>query len=274
MSLRALAVALLVVGAPVAPRATVRQPKKVLLRIRPRLGDTLHTRFDQLVQSAGPAPHVEAVTARSNAMHVLSRSIVERVDDAGVVVLTVTDSATFDAPGTDPRKLDAARRAMRGRWARLRVSPAGAMEMLEGQRGGGPDADAITRLPGTLPESPVAVGESWMREMALPWGGGTSPFSEGGHVQVVFRLDSLVAGALAYVSMHGALNRAGVAPGGSRVTNGGTMTGHLLVDLKRGWMTDSRATFVMSTTWLPGPGAKAKPMQLRVTITQSLHCND
>src|SRR5205085_1619934 len=145
----------------VAPRA-VRQPaKKILLRIRPRVGDTLRTRFDQLVQSAGPAPHVEAVSARSNAMHVLSRSIVERVDDAGVVVLTITDSASFDASGIDPRKLEAARRAMRGRWVRLKVSPAGAMEMLEGQRsgaGGGPDADAITKLPGTLPESPVAVG--------------------------------------------------------------------------------------------------------------------
>jgi hypothetical protein len=46
------------------------------------------------------------------------------------------------------------------------------------------------------------------------------------------------------------------------------------VDLRRGWMTDSRAMFEMLTTWLPAAGAQGRPMQLRVTITQRLHCSD
>ena len=30
----------------------------------------------------------------------------------------------------------------------------------------------------------------------------------------------------------------------------------------------------LAKAYRPGPGGKGKPMQLRVTITQSLHCND
>jgi len=296
MDLRVAIVALLLVGArdsglgaplgtsdpaPRVPSPESRpvQPRKIHLRIHPRVGDTLRMRFDQLVQSAGPAPQASPVASRSSAMHVMSRSVVEKVDESGTTVLTITDSAVFDAPGIDPRQVEAARRAMRGQWARMRVSPAGAMEMIAAPRddesADAAGSAAITRLPGTLPETPVAVGQTWTRELSLPWGVGTSPFSAGGRVDVVFRLDSVTAGgALAYVSMHGALARSGVAQSGTHVTTSGTMTGRLLVDLRRGWMTDSRAEFAMTTTWMPIEGSKAKPMQLRVTITQSLHCND
>jgi hypothetical protein len=75
--------------------------------------------------------------------------------------------------------------------------------------------------------------------------------------------------------MHGALARAGVGQRGARVATSGTMRGYLLVDLKRGWMTDSHATFTMLSTLTPAPGtAKGKPMQLRVTVTQRLHCTE
>jgi hypothetical protein len=136
-------------------------------------------------------------------------------------------------------------------------------------------AAAALRLPGTLPDGPIPVGGTWTRDLALPWGVGGSTFSEGGRVQVVFHLDSVIAaGTLAFVSMRGALTRSGVAQGGARVTTSGRMSGQLQVDLRRGWMTDSRAMFEMLTTWLPAPGAQGRPMQLRVTITQRLHCND
>ena len=289
MPRRPVALALLVVAVLAPARPAVSQSTKkaakvakvanVALRIRPHVGDTLRMRFDQVVQSAGPAPPSSPVPSRSSAMHVISRSVVERSDDAGAVVLTITDSATFEAPGIDPRQVDAARRALRGRWARLRVSPVGAMEMLDARPGDGQGSTvaAFSRLPGTLPEAPVRVGETWTRDLALPWGvgGGTSPFSAGGKVQVVFRLDSVTpGGSHAFVSMRGALARSGVAQGGANVTTRGTMTGTLLVDLKRGWMTDSRAEFAMVTTWLPIAGSKARPMQLRVTVTQRLHCDD
>jgi hypothetical protein len=289
MTLRPLVVmlALLVGWGP--PRPAVGQSAKadakadakaVRLRIGPRVGDTLRMRFDQVVQSAGPAPQAAPVAPRSSAMHVMSRSVVERSDDAGSVVLTITDSAVFVAPGIDPRQVEAARRAMRGRWARMRVSPAGAMEMIETRRDGAesdPGAAALTRLPGTLPDTPVKVGDTWTRDLALPWGvgGGSSPFSAGGKVGVVFRLDSVTQhGTLAYISMRGALARSGVSQAGAHVNSSGTMTGRLRVDLRRGWMTESRAEFAMVTTWLPTQGSKTKPMQLRVTITQWLRCDN
>ena len=182
MPRRPVALALLVVAVLAPARPAVSQSTKkaakvakvanVALRIRPHVGDTLRMRFDQVVQSAGPAPPSSPVPSRSSAMHVISRSVVERSDDAGAVVLTITDSATFEAPGIDPRQVDAARRALRGRWARLRVSPVGAMEMLDARPGDGQGSTvaAFSRLPGTLPEAPVRVGETWTRDLALPWG--------------------------------------------------------------------------------------------------------
>jgi hypothetical protein len=287
MPLRPIVVALALLAGWGAPRPAVgqsakaaRAAKAVRLRIRPRVGDTLRMRFDQVVQSAGPAPQASPVASRSSAMHVMSHSVVERSDDAGAVVLTITDSAVFEAPGIDPRQVEAARRSMRGRWARMRVSPAGAMEMIDTRHDGAasdPGTAALTRLPGTLPDGPVKVGESWTRDLALPWGlgGGSSAFSAGGKLRVIFRLDSLAkSGTLAFVSMRGALARSGVSQAGAHVNSSGTMTGVLRVDLRRGWMTESRAEFAMVTTWLPVEGSKAKPMQLRVTITQSLRCDN
>jgi len=281
MTLRPLVVMLALLAGWGPPRPAVGQSAKaVRLRIGPRVGDTLRMRFDQVVQSAGPAPQAAPVAPRSSAMHVMSRSVVERSDDAGSVVLTITDSAVFDAPGVDPRQVEGARRAMRGRWARMRVSPSGAMEMIETRRDGAESesgAAALTRLPGTLPDTPVKVGDTWTRDLVLPWGvgGGSAPFSAGGKVGVVFRLDSVTQhGTLAYISMRGALARSGVTQTGSHVNSSGTMTGRLRVDLRRGWMTESRAEFAMVTTWLPANGSKTQPMQLRVTITQSLRCDN
>jgi hypothetical protein len=161
---------------------------------------------------------------------------------------------------------------------RMRVSPAGAMEVLEVAPQGSVlgAQDALARLPGTLPETAVTVGSTWTRELALPWSG-NPVVTPGGHLQVIFRLDSVArGGTLAYVSMRGALARAAVAQGGGQLTTSGTMTGDLLVDLRRGWMTDSHATFTLVSTLLPksGGATAAQPMELRVTITQRLHCNE
>ena len=258
--------------------SAVRQ-RKVLLRIKPHVRDTLRMRFDQVVQSSGPAPVGTVAPTRTTATYVHSRSVVERVDDLGAVVRTVTDSARFDSPGSDPKQLEAAREAMRGRWARLRVSSLGGMDLMEAgpqERIGSTEADAFARLPGTLPQEPVAVGTSWTRELTMPFGANTS-LGDGGRVRVTFTLDSLggSGGAVAYVSMSGALARSGTAQRGVHVATSGTMTGRIVVDLKRGWMTDSRATYAMVSTMRAAPGTpKARPMELRVTIMQRLHCEE
>lgn len=288
------AAAALVTRAEVA-EAAVRQAKPVLLSIRPRVGDTLRTRFQQIVKATGPAQKngkVAGVVTKASAMQVVSRSVIERSDEMGTLVLAITDSVSFEVPGMPTATIAAASKAMVGRRARMRVTPAGGMELLDaptppGTRNQAPGAtgrdapraapvpldgeQTFAHLPGTLPEGPVSVGTTWTREMALPWTG-DAPAPAGGRIAVVFRLDSLRAGN-AFVSMHGSLARAAGVRGG-RVATDGTMDGHLLVDLRRGWMTDSFATFTMKSTFTPTEGGSdAKPVQLTVTVTQTLRCD-
>ena len=262
--------------------------KPVLLKLSPRVGDTLRTRFEQEVEMSGPArpgalpgSGEDATVTRRSSMLVLSRSIVEKAGAAGALVVAITDSVALVGAGASPRQLDSARRAMQGRKAHLRVTPSGASELVEG-KGGGPKggeesteplgdvADAARgRFPGTLPSEPVAVGATWTREMPLPWGGIDRP---GGKLQVVFRLDSLAAGGtLAWVSMRGALSReGGPTPQGGRIATTGTLNGAMCVDLRRGWMTDSRSTFVMTTVVTPPAGARAAPVRMKLKVTQRL----
>ena len=77
--------------------------------------------------------------------------------------------------------------------------------------------------------------------------------------------------ALAYVSMRGALSReAGPDKHGAHTSTTGRLTGALLVDLRRGWMTDSRTTFVMTTVVTPGLGRRAAPAPVKLRVTQRL----
>ena len=274
-------------------RPAVGQSKPVLLSIHPRVGDTLRTRFEQIVRATGPANGVASPVpvTRASSMQVVSRSVIERSDALGTIVLAITDSVTFQMPGVDPGTVAAAQQSMRGRRARMRVTPAGGMELLDAvpraparRAPAGPDVprgsavplegdEAFARMPGTLPEGPVAVGTTWTREMALPWSG-DGPAPSGGRVEVLFRLDSLRGGgAYAYVSMHGSLARATTVRSGGRVATNGKMEGHLVVDLRRGWMSDSHATFTMNSTFTPAGGMSGKPVQMSLTITQTLRCD-
>jgi hypothetical protein len=276
--------AVLTLAACLGAGAAAAQRKPVLLRLAPRAGDTLRTRFEQDVEMSAPARtgRSDSTVTRRSSMLVLSRSIVETAGAAGALVMAITDSVALSASGSDPQKLDAARRSMQGRRARLRVTPAGASELVDEKQGrrekggsvgpdalGEPGAAARGRFPGTLPEEMVAVGATWTREMPLPWGGSDRP---GGKLQVVFRLDSVgPGGTLAYVSMRGALSReGGPTPQGGKVTTTGSLTGAMSVDLRRGWMTDSRSTFVMTTVVTPPAGVRGEPARVKLKVTQRL----
>jgi hypothetical protein len=281
LAVLALAAAL---GARSADAQTAGRGKPVLLRLTPRAGDTLRTRFEQDVEMSTAAriggvlgPAGDSTVTRHSSMLVLARSIVEKAGAAGALVVAVTDSVAITAAGADPKALEAARRAMQGRRARLRVSPAGASELMDRPaRMSLADPGEVTRgrFPGTLPAEPVAVGATWTREMPLPWGGSDRP---GGKLEVVFRLDSIAAdGGLAYVSMRGALSReGGPTPQGGRVATTGTLTGSLCVDLRRGWMIDSRSTFAMTTVVTPPAGAPrgsgaVGPARVKLRVTQRM----
>jgi hypothetical protein len=271
----ALMVALMVVLGAAGPLAA--QPARVMLKIQPRTGDTLRMRLDQTVEMTGTTRVGDADSSmtQSSTMQVLSRAIVEHSSARGTQVLAITDSVAFwpapAAPGA------AERDAMVGQRVRLLVAPDGAMAVAEdGRRATSDVGHLFAQMPASLPREAVAVGATWTRAMPLPVAadGGT----HAGVLQVQYRLDSLSRGGdLAYISMRGSLSRDGAAPNaprGTRMATTGTVTGDMLVDRRRGWMTDSRVTVALRTVVTP-PAARdrlraAHPMRIKLRITQWL----
>ncbi len=266
--------------APVAaPRSS--RPRGVALRLRPRVGDTVRTRFEQTVRlmPRGTAGSADVVPA--SAMLVIARSIVERVDDAGAFLLAVTDSVAFRAPGAPAAAVERMRRGMQGRRAEMHVAPDGALAASDGVAGGLPaglaggavGVVASLRLPGTLPATVVAPGARWRRAMAVPaWGPAAAP----PHLDVAFRFDSMTADeSRAYISLRGRVHGAAtpesdddLLPGTMGAAEPGRVEGALVVDLARGWVVESWATFRLNAVLVSAPGAAPAPVW--VVVTQRL----
>jgi len=262
----------LVLGGPLAA-----QPARVLLKIQPRAGDTLHMRLDQTVEMTGTTRvgDADSTMTVSSSMQVLSRAIIEHSSAWGTQVLAITDSVSF-WPAPDARAA-AQSAAMRGQRVRMRVASDGAMSVTEdGRRESADVRHLFAQMPASLPREPVAVGAIWTRAMPLPEA--ADGVKHAGTLQVQYRLDSLGRGGdLAYISMRGSISRDGAAPNaprGTRVATTGTVTGDMLVDRRRGWMTDSRVTVALRTIITP-PEARvgrtgAYPMRIKLRITQWL----
>ena len=268
--------AAVLVAAPVARVGA--QAGTVKLHLRPRSGDTLHLRFEQAVfggaEAAADAARAGKVSRLLSSMTVLSRSVVERSDASGSVVVAHTDSVVLRMLGAPADALERSRRSMQGKATRMRVAPDGAMRWSpETTRRGDTVAGGALGLPGALPAMPVAVGASWTRTMPLPWAdGGVVRGDVPPRLEVTFRLDSVArGGAMAFVSMRGrllAVDGAAARVGGASVT-AGSAEGALRLDLARGWIVDSRADFVLdvlppATGSAPGQHP-ATPMRLRIS---------
>jgi hypothetical protein len=248
-------------------------PGAVLLRLRPRAGDTVRTRFEQSVKFLARDGADAAPIAPSGAMTVYAHSVVERADAAGAVLTAVTDSVTLKASGAPAHATESARRAMQGRRSRLRLAPDGATAVL-GDAGDHPGGAAM-RFPAALPAAAVAPGAMWARAMTVPWragraaGAGAGAPGAGSTIDVWFRFDSLArGGTLAFVSLRGAVRGPGRdGRDGVDVAPAGGVSGALVVDLARGWVVDSRATFHLDGA-LTAPGGQPRPV--RVVVTQRL----
>jgi hypothetical protein len=251
------------------------------LKLRPRPGDTLHLRFEQVVYGGGNAAAEAArggkVPRILSSMTVLSRSIVEQGDMEGSTIVAHTDSVVLRMVGAAPESLERARRAMQGRATRMRVAHDGAMSWSPAAARRGDTAGAAggaLGLPGALPPAPVAVGASWTRTMPLPWADGGAVRGEAPRLQVTFRLDSVSrGGALAYPSRRGRLLAgAGAAArvGGASVS-AGTAEGAMRLDLARGWIVDSRADFALDVLPVGAtPPGQLSPAPMRLRIAQRL----
>jgi hypothetical protein len=252
------------------------------LEFRPKVGDTLRMRLEQTTEMSALRSGVTTrqVTTRT-VMH--SRAIVESAVPEAVYILAVTDSV--DVTSTDDKARLAAlanSRQLVGQSMRLRLSPDGVVALADQTA---PVSKSVTDLmsvmPASFPRDPVEVGGTWTREMPIAsaavarlFGAGTS----GGVARATFRLDSLSRrGEFAYVSMHGTLESqsaasAPPAPGMMMLTPpvlGGTVTGAMIVDRKRGWLTQSRFVVDLHTT-LKGTDTSRAPTEFRMRVTQQM----
>ncbi len=262
----------------------VASAQSVLLQIRPRTGDTLAVRMDQKVEMTGvpmgcatgytgnkraaspdaPAVGCSASTRQmTNVTQVFSKAIVKRATGNGVVVLAVTDSIRTSltrgsGPAATPKRVG---------------SNSGSVEIVVSTDGGGevigagasPELRAIFgQMPATLSRNPVAVGESWVRQMRVPIAtedGATSL------VKATFTLDSLARnGDVAFISMEGTLSHD--HSDGSDSELDGWISGTMQLDRRLAWVTHTRAVIDVESTVKPTTGGAA--MRVRTKITQAL----
>jgi DNA repair protein SbcD/Mre11 len=199
------AAAVLAVLMPFSARRAAAQG--VLLQIRPRLGDTLRMRLDQTAEMSGTTRigNADSTMTVSTAMHVLTHAVVQRSDAASTTLLSVTDSVSLAVTGSraaSPDAMAAAARKLEGRQAVLRLSPDGSAEVVGGDRDLPPSLGALlAAMPASLPRTPVSVGESWVREMAIPGADGARDAASGGTLRATFHLDSVARDDVAFISV-------------------------------------------------------------------------
>ena len=259
--------------------ATQSAAQTVTLRVKPHVGDTLRMRLDQQSEMTGVRRTAtgEASAMVINSMKMFSRAIVESATDAGTTLLAITDSLLLSS--TDDRTRATAAQVeqrIRGQRIRFRVAPDGTVGMVESNDGAPREiAQVVSLMPAAFPKGPIKVGESWIREMPLPVGSQLGA-QLSGKLHVTFRFDSLTHGGdWAYVSMRGEVEPAtGPGAASAATLDKGLVTGTMLVDQRRGWLTESWFSIVVSSTMkaVAASGIASTRMQMR--ITQHMHTMD
>jgi hypothetical protein len=250
--------------------------QSVLLRIQPRVGDTMYTRFEQSVEMVGTRNIHSVDTTMTSRMDImiLSHSLVQGSDGHGTTVLAITDSVSMEGHGTGATApTESIRHAMEGRQARLHIARDGSAELLDASDDVTPEVEALySGMPATLPEKFVSVRSTWERTAFIP----VSQESDTAHsarVRTTYRLDSLSGnGALAYISIHGTISRdsaAALVSESLRVGSTGTVTGHRTMDRKHGWWVQSEISITIKSivTRIVEP---VSTMQVQTHILQSM----
>lgn len=249
--------------------STSAEAQAVLLRINPRVGDTLSVWMNQKVEMTGTPVGCgsqgcsESTRTMTSVMEVFSRAIIRQQTAEGAMVRAVTDSIRTSASAGATKPKAPVRIRGRDETIELRVSADGSVEVV--------DEDASEELralfgqmPATLSGKPVAVGERWTRQMRIPIAGRSQT---SGLVRATFSLDSLGRnGEMAFISMRGTL--AHDQRSGSDSDFSGSMSGSIQLDRRLGWISETRAVIdVMSVVQ---PAAGGRPMRVRTRVTQLL----
>jgi hypothetical protein len=268
-----------------APAAAARG-QGVVLQIRPRIGDTLHLRLDQQTELSGKrrlAGGEVATTTVVTTMRMFSRAIVQKTLPKATIVRAVTDSVRLTTTDANARTSAAdTERMLEGRSMQLRIAPNGTVSVEDSSSEAPRElADVVALMPGTLPTGPVQVGMTWVREMPLPGGSKVAPgaTSATGWLHAKFRLDSLAhEGTLAFISLRGEMTSdpdasVKASPGSGPVLERGSVSGTLVVDRRRGWLTESRFTILVHSS-LRLPGAPDTMMRFETRVTQRMKTVD
>lgn len=270
----------------------------VLLRVRPATGDVLLLHMQQTVEMGGQrlssyslppsglqvlpereplrsaprGPLRSALPARITVMDFYAHSAVELSDAQGTVVATVVDSLLVKS-GTS-QQMRAERVAMKEETSptRIRVKANGSMAMVDAPGNVASVGASLSAMPAMLPDGPVKVGDTWERDVEVP-PLPVASYRADGVLHAIFRLDSISrSGRDAYVSMRGTLRREGARrdlPRGTQVITDGIMSGTLLLDRVRGWITEAD-TVIDVISDVVGTSDAGQSMQIGIRIRQQL----
>lgn len=254
----------------VAPAPAAAQ--RYLLQLKPRVGDTLRMELEEHREQTGTTKFGGSDSTRimSTRLRMFSRAVVQGQLRAAVTVLAIIDSVSLVTNDQHARAVSGGQRML------FRLSEDGTMRVLDEATGVNRGASELVALmPAALPTSSVAVGETWTRSIPMVVARGST---DEGVVRASFRLDSVSRDEnLAYISMRGEMHRDSIPAGpprGTRMQVAGTASGALLLDRRRGWLTESRFAVVLRTTMIPGPAAGTAPVRFLTRITQRMRTLD
>jgi hypothetical protein len=269
--------ALIALAITLAGAARAQTPGVVPLRIHPRVGDTLRTRFEQdMDMTATTKVHGKdtTLTTRTSTL-VIARLIVVRSDSNGATLEAITDSVavlTVGEQATVPS--EGARRAMQRRHITLYIKPDGSVRL---QAPSDLDRDLgalVGTMPATLPALAQRVGATWTSDVAVPVGGDAGD-GRGAHLRALYTFDSsMVVPAHDFISVRGVISRdssGGALRDGTGMTSAGTMTGAVVLDRARGWWGDSKIVITINSVITPSAAAGGPPVHVRTRITERVH---
>jgi hypothetical protein len=242
----------------------------VLLELRPRTGDTLRMRLDQTTEMVGSRRGGTPMQVTTT-LRMFSRAIVEGRTASATFIFAVTDSVDMTTSDAHARTLvDNTEAQLEGRKMRLRLSPNGIVSLLDSPRDVPREVnEMVSIMPASFPTEPVSVGESWVREMPIPPSARLG-VPVGGVVRSTFRFDSLSrGGGFAYVSMRGTLVT-DPATDSNATSIAGSVDGNMVVDRRRGWLSESRFLIQVRTTVAATGGYLGAPLRFRTTISQRM----
>lgn len=250
------------------------QSSSVLLQVRPGVGDTIRVRLDQTVEMTGPAGVDGKVTVESGTLVLLATLAVEAVDPEGATIVSTTDSLRVNSPPNSASSAVLAWAAgAANRAVRFRVAPNGAA-YVPSARGRAIPPTLQSAMPATLPARPIVPGVEWTSVIQVPLASSADPKGTA-TLSATFTFDSLSkSGELAFISIRGRLMKENTDPtpsmaGRSLVETSGTVTGTVLLDRRRGWITDARTTFSLLSLVTPADQSKP-PVRVKMTISQWL----